>query len=102
VLEREGHALANRSGLALIARGLQHGHSIFIPAAQLLKPFYGVVAASVINEDESDSRFAEELLKLNDRQSKGLIVARYNDHNLRHEVGLSQAAMITDPSFGAG
>jgi hypothetical protein len=41
-------------------------------------------------------------LKLNDRQSKGLIVARYNDHNLRHEVGLSQAAMITDPSFGAG
>jgi hypothetical protein len=73
---------------------LKQSHLILLPAAQFLKAFHGVVAASVIHENEPNLRFTEELPKISDGQTEGLVVARYDDHKAR----LTQAAMITDAS----
>jgi hypothetical protein len=92
LLQCEVDTLANGGGLALIARGLKHGHLILSATPQFLEALQGVVAASIIHEDKSDLRLGQELPKIGDRQAKSLVVARDDDYN----TGLSQVAMITD------
>jgi hypothetical protein len=66
LFERVVDSLADRGSFALIPRRLEEIYPILLSDAQFLEALHGVVATSVIHENEPDLRFIQELSKLCD------------------------------------
>src|SRR5207249_4235491 len=75
----------------------EHDDSIFVAAAQSLQQLNGVVAASVINENEIDARLREKVKKLSGWQSPAFIVARHNNgySGLAHDPIITGGALTS-------